>query len=71
MGDIIQLVGPHHVVQIFGVKLVGVNADNGKKLLFSLVFIAFVVLLAWMRVKSAREELVPTTAPPAAAQPKK
>src|SRR5579863_1014290 len=45
MGNIFQLVGPHQMVQLFGVKLVGVNAENGKKLLFSIVFIVFVVLL--------------------------
>ncbi len=52
MGNVIQLVGPQRVVQLFGVKLVGVNAENGKKLLFSLVFVAFVVLfgrfLRWL-----------------------
>ena len=45
MGSVFQLVGPHQVVQLFGVKLVGVNVENGKKLLFSLVFVAFVMLL--------------------------
>ena len=45
MGNIIQLVGPHQVVQLFGVKLVGVNAENGKKLLFSLAFVLCVTLL--------------------------
>ncbi len=45
MGNVIQLVGPHQVVQLFGVKLVGVNAENGKKLLFSLIFVLFITLL--------------------------
>ena len=45
MGNVFQLVGPHQVVQLFGVKLVGINAENGKKLLFSIVFIALVMLL--------------------------
>ncbi len=45
VGNVIQLVGPHHVVQLFGVKLVGVNAENGKKLLFSVIFVLFVMLL--------------------------
>ncbi len=45
MGNIFQLVGPHQVVQLFGVKLVGVNAENGKKLLFSIVFVLFVIFL--------------------------
>lgn len=43
--DIIELVGPNRAVQLFGVKLVGVNADNGGKLLFSLAFIALLVLM--------------------------
>ncbi|HTU46590.1 MAG TPA: mechanosensitive ion channel domain-containing protein [Bryobacteraceae bacterium] len=57
MGNVFQLVGPHQVVQLFGVKLVGVNAENGKKLLFSLVFIAFVMLLGrflrWLAHRNA------------------
>jgi small-conductance mechanosensitive channel len=36
---IFELVGPNRAVQIFGIRLVGINAENGKKLLFSLVFI--------------------------------
>lgn len=52
MSDVFQLVGPHEVVQIFGVKLVGVNAENAKKLLFSLIFVIFVIalgkLLRWL-----------------------
>lgn len=40
-----QLVGPHGAVQIFGVKLVGVNAENGRKLLFSLIFIVLVIVI--------------------------
>lgn len=42
MNGVVQLVGPHQTLQVFGVPLVGMNADNAKKLLFSLVFIAFV-----------------------------
>lgn len=45
MSDIFQLVGPNQVVQLFGVKLVGVNVENAKKLLFSAVFIVCIVLL--------------------------
>ncbi|MGA8030171.1 MAG: mechanosensitive ion channel domain-containing protein [Bryobacteraceae bacterium] len=45
MGNIIQLVGPHQVVQLFGVKLVGVNVENAKKLLFSLIFVLAVLSL--------------------------
>ena len=45
MGNVIQLVGPDQVVQLFGVKLVGVNAENAKKLLFSMVFVLCVMLV--------------------------
>ena len=45
MGNVIRLVGPNRAVEILGVKLVGVNAENGLKLLFTLGFIALVLLL--------------------------
>ncbi len=45
MGNVIRLVGPNRAVEILGVKLVGVTAENGKKLLFTLAFIALVLLL--------------------------
>ena len=54
MGEWVRLVGPNRAVEIFGVKLVGVNAANGNKLLFSLVFILLVVLLGRMLNASAR-----------------
>lgn len=37
--------GPNQAVEILGVKLVGVNADNGRKLLFTLVFVAIALLV--------------------------
>ena len=45
MSDWIKLVGPNHAVELFGVKLVGVNAENGKKLLFTIVFVAVVLVI--------------------------
>lgn len=47
MSHVLQFVGPEGAVQLFGVKLVGVTSENGKKLLLSLVFIAAIWLLAW------------------------
>jgi small-conductance mechanosensitive channel len=44
--NIVELVGPNRAVQIFGVKLVGINAENGAKLLFSLVFIVLALGLS-------------------------
>ncbi len=35
---VFQLVGASHNVEIFGIKLLGVDAQNGRKLLFTLVF---------------------------------
>jgi small-conductance mechanosensitive channel len=47
MSDVLELVGPQRAVQLFGVRLMGVNADNGKKLLFTAAWVAVVVALAW------------------------
>jgi small-conductance mechanosensitive channel len=44
--NIIEFVGENHALQIFGVKLVGFNAENGTKLLFTLILIAVVMLLS-------------------------
>ncbi len=45
MRNAIQFVGPNGAVQLFGVKLVGVNAENAKKLLFSVIFLVVVIFL--------------------------
>jgi small-conductance mechanosensitive channel len=44
LAQILEFVGPNRAVQIFGVRLVGVNAENGRKLLFSILFIAAALL---------------------------
>jgi small-conductance mechanosensitive channel len=43
--DWIRLVGPNQTVEIGGVKLVGVNAENGTKLIVTLALIVLVLLL--------------------------
>lgn len=48
MNGFLQFVGPNGAVQLFGVKLVGLNAANGKKALFTIVFIALVWSIAWL-----------------------
>lgn len=48
MGQFIQIVGPKQVVQVFGVRLIGVNSDNAKKLLFSAIFVAIIMTLGWV-----------------------
>lgn len=44
MNDIVELVGPNQALAIFGVKLVGANAENAKKLLFTILFVVLVLL---------------------------
>jgi len=53
MNRVLQFVGPNGAVQLFGVKLVGVTGENGKKVLLSLIFIALVWFLAWVIGKIA------------------
>lgn len=54
---IISLAGPQRTVEVFGVPLVGVNYENGKKLLFSAIFIIcvyfFTKLLHWIAGRAA------------------
>ena len=38
--------GPSHTVQLLGVKLVGVNAENAKKLLFSVIFVIGLLIVS-------------------------
>ncbi len=45
MGNAIRLVGPERAVEFLGVKLVGFTADNGKRLLLTLAYIAAVIVL--------------------------
>ena len=45
MDSWLRIVPPNGAVEILGVKLVGVTAENGKKLLFTLAFILLVLLL--------------------------
>lgn len=48
MGDWIRLVGPEQAVEFLGVRLVGLNAENVKKVLFTLVFIALVIGIRYL-----------------------
>lgn len=45
MDSIFEVVGPHHSLQLFGIRMVGVNAENGQKLLISIVFFIFIYAL--------------------------
>jgi small-conductance mechanosensitive channel len=46
LSNVIQFVGPNHALQLFGVKLVGFNAANGTKLLFTLALFVVALLLS-------------------------
>jgi small-conductance mechanosensitive channel len=52
--DIIGLVGPNRAVEILGIRLVGINAENALKLLVTLIFVALVLLLGWLVRRLAR-----------------
>ena len=43
---LIELVGPHRALQIFGVRLVGVTAETGRKVVLSLAVLIILALLA-------------------------
>ncbi len=53
MSGIVRLVGANQAVELFGVQLVGVSAQSGKKVLFTLAFILFVTILGWILRKVA------------------
>ncbi len=57
MGDWIRLVPPNQAVEIMGIRLVGVNAENGIKLLFTIAFIAAVWLLSTLARRVAHRFL--------------
>lgn len=50
----IRLAGPNQAVEIIGIRLVGVNAENGAKLLISLLFVLLVVLLHRLARRAVR-----------------
>ena len=54
MDKVIRFVGPNRAVELFGIKLVGVNAENGWKLIFTVVFIAVLLLLTYFLRRAAR-----------------
>jgi small-conductance mechanosensitive channel len=58
MSDYVRFVGPSHALELFGVKLVGIDAENGKKLLFTLALI--VAMLALSKVLRGLTHLLRT-----------
>jgi small-conductance mechanosensitive channel len=45
-GPLVQFTGPHHALTVGGVKLLGVDAYNAQKLLFTIILFAFLYLLS-------------------------
>ena len=58
-GPVIQFVGNNHTLQIEGVKLLGIDYDNGRKLLFTIAFFAILFLinlfLRWLAARLGGE----------------
>ena len=48
LGSFVQIVGSTHRLQVGGVQLLGVDAENGRKLLFTLAFFAVLLGLNWL-----------------------
>lgn len=48
MLDAIRVEGPDQAVYLFDTRLVGVNVDNGKKLLVTLALIVLLLLVGWL-----------------------
>jgi len=46
MDSWLRFVGPNQAVELLGVKLTGVNAENGRKLIFTIVFIGVMMLVS-------------------------
>ena len=57
MENMIRLVGPERAVEFLGIRLVGLNATNGTKLLFTLAIIVAVLLLGALLRRLSRRVL--------------
>ncbi|HEX3998539.1 MAG TPA: mechanosensitive ion channel domain-containing protein [Pirellulales bacterium] len=53
MDNFIRFVGPGRAVEVFNVRLVGLNAQTGMKIVFTLLFIFFLWALNWCLKKIA------------------
>jgi small-conductance mechanosensitive channel len=59
MPEVLRFVGPNSSAELFGVKLIGVNAETGAKLLISIVFIVVVILLSRLAQRLVNRSQVP------------
>jgi len=57
VNNFFRLVGPEQAVELFGVRLVGINAENLTKLVFTLIFIAVANLLGYLARRIASRVL--------------
>lgn len=48
MGDFIRLEGPQRAVYLFDTRLVGLNASNAKKFLFTIALIVLLIFFSWL-----------------------
>lgn len=55
MEEWIRLAGPNQAVEIIGIRLVGVNAENGTKLLVSIMFVLTLVLIHRLVRRAVRQ----------------
>ncbi len=55
MEEFIRLAGPNQAVEVLGIRLVGVNVENGTKLLVSVLFIVLVLLLHRLLRRAIRQ----------------
>lgn len=54
-GPFLQFVGPNRNLQVDGIKLLGFNADNGRKLLFTVILIAVLYLVGKILALAAKK----------------
>ncbi len=54
-----QLVGPSRTVQVFGVRLIGVNVLNGERLVFTALLIVLLMAMRWILRRLSRKALGP------------
>ena len=57
MEHLFELIGPNQTVQIFGVRLIGVNALNAKRLLFTILLVLLLVAVRWFLRRASRMAL--------------
>src|SRR4051812_15733205 len=54
VAEFVRFVEPNHALELFGVRLVGVNAENGKKRFFTVVLIVVLSVVSKLLRAAAR-----------------